>query len=61
MCEEFEILAQEYISKCNCCDECFAEYFCIENQRRDGRNPCNDRTKCVKNIFDYLKSTLNKR
>ena len=54
--DSFERLAKEYLSKCKCCDECFAESFCIEQQRREGRLPCKDRTKCVSNIYDYLHS-----
>lgn len=53
--ESFVILAKEYVSKCTCCDECFAEIFCIENQRRESRFPCADKMKCVSNIADYLK------
>ena len=45
--EAFQRLAEEYISKVKCCDECFAESFCIEQQRRESRLPCKDKMKCV--------------
>ena len=54
--DSFERLAKEYLSKCKCCDECFAESFCIEQQRREGRLPCKDKMKCVSNIYDYFHS-----
>lgn len=54
--ESLERLSKEYISKCTCCDECFVEMFCIQNQRRKGRVPHEDIMKCVQNISDYLKS-----
>ena len=54
--EAIQRLTGEYISKVKCCDECFAESFCIEQQRREGRLPCKDRMKCVSNIYDYLHS-----
>ena len=33
--EAFQRLTEEYISRVKCCDECFAESFCIEQQRRE--------------------------
>ena len=54
--DSFERLAKEYLSKCKCCDECFAESFCIEQQRRESRLPCKDKMKCVSSIYDYLHS-----
>lgn len=54
--ESLERLSKEYISKCKCCDECFVEMFCIQNQRRKGRVPHKDIMKCVLNITDYLKT-----
>lgn len=53
-----EILIKEYLSKCNCCDECFAEIYCITHDLRDSRYP-ND--YCVSNIKDYLKEAENER
>ena len=47
-----EILIKEYLSKCNCCDECFAEIYCITHDLRDSRCPSD---YCVSNIKDYLK------
>lgn len=52
--DSFERLAKEYLSKCKCCDECFAESFCIDQQRRESRLPSKDKMKCVSNIYDYL-------
>ena len=43
-----EILCNEYLSKCNCCDECCAEYFCIENQLRT------EKRDCVNNLITYF-------
>ena len=43
-----EILCNEYLSKCNCCDECCAEYFCIENQLRT------EKRDCVNNLVMYF-------
>ena len=54
--EAIQRLTGEYISKVKCCDECFAESFCIEQQRREGGLPCKDKMKCVSNICDYLHS-----
>lgn len=54
--EAFQRLTEEYISRVKCCDECFAESFCIEQQRREGRLPCKDKMKCVSNIYDYFRS-----
>ena len=49
----YRLLASEYLSKCECCDECFAEFYCIENQLRASRVP---QDYCVKNIYTYLKN-----
>lgn len=54
--EAIQRLAGEYISKVKCCDECFAESFCIEQQRRESRLPSKDKMKCVSSIYDYLHS-----
>ena len=54
--EAFQRLTEEYISRVKCCDECFAESFCIEQQRRESRLPCKDKMKCVSNIYDYFHS-----
>lgn len=50
--EAFALLIKEYLSKCSCCDECFAQLYCIENQLRTSRLP---QEYCVNNICDYLK------
>lgn len=49
--DTLEILGKEYISKLECCDECFCEVFCILNGRRNGRVPYKD---CHENIIDYV-------
>ena len=54
--EAIQRLAGEYISKVGYCDECFAESFCDEQQRRKSRLPCKDIMKCVSSISDYLHS-----
>ena len=46
-----DILIKEYLSKCECCDECFAEYFCIKNDLRESREP---KDYCIENIKQYL-------
>ena len=43
-----EILCNEYLNKCNCCDECCAEYFCIENQLRA------EKRDCINNLITYF-------
>lgn len=45
------ILIAEYLSKCSCCDECFAETFCILENRKISRKPYE---KCRENIKAYL-------
>lgn len=35
--DAYRRLIAEYLSKCNCCDECFAEGFCIQNQLKYSR------------------------
>ena len=52
----FNRLAREYLSKCECCDECFAEIFCISENRREGRVSSKNEMKCVNNIKDYFES-----
>ena len=51
-----DILIKEYLSKCECCDECFAEYFCIKNDLRESREP---KDYCVENIRQYLSLRTN--
>ena len=43
-----KLLCIEYLSKCNCCDECCAEFFCIENQLRT------EKRDCVNNLEMYF-------
>jgi len=51
-----ERLSAEYVGKCNCCDECFAEFYCIENDLRVSRCPNDD---CHKNVIEYLKEIFS--
>lgn len=44
-------LAKEYVSKCKCCDDCFCELYCIENNLRNGGISLDD---CYKHILAYL-------
>lgn len=48
-----ERLIKEYLSKCNACDECYIQCFCIENQLRKSRKP---QDYCVENFKRYLES-----
>lgn len=52
--EALDLLTKEYLDKCMLygCDSCFAEYFCIENNLRNGRYP---EKNCVDKIKVYLK------
>jgi len=47
-----EELCREYLSKVKCCDECFIEFYCIENHLRSSRVP---QGYCVENLKDYLR------
>lgn len=49
--EMIERLGNEYMSKIQYCDECFCEYWCIENQVKEGRTP---RKHCVYNVLNCL-------
>ena len=46
-----ERLINEYISKVDCCDECFASIYCTVNKLRKSRVP---QDYCVKNIKSYF-------
>lgn len=54
--DSLERLANEYVSKCNWCDECFAETYCTLNGLRESREPCKNEEKCVNTIINYLRS-----
>ncbi len=49
--DAFELLIKEYLNKCACCDECIAEYYCIENNLRNSRFP---QTDCPEKLRNYL-------
>ena len=44
-------LVNEYISKVNCCDECFASVYCTVNGLRESRLP---QDYCIENIKKYF-------
>mgnify|MGYP003290511673 CR=1 FL=1 len=44
-------IMREYLSKIKCCDECFCEFYCIENQLKKSRIPERD---CDYKINKYL-------
>jgi hypothetical protein len=46
-----ERLIKEYLSKVECCDECFASIFCTVNRLRESRVP---QKYCVENIKKYF-------
>ena len=47
-----DLICREYLSKCECCDECCSEFYCIENHLRSSRVPQN---YCTDNLKAYLK------
>lgn len=49
--DKYEKIIAEYISKCECCDECFATCFCTENGLRKCREP---QDYCIQNIKLFL-------
>ena len=51
-----ERLINEYISKVDCCDECFASVYCTVNRLRESRVP---QDYCVKNIKRYFGDNTN--
>ena len=51
-----ERLINEYISKVNCCDECFASTYCTVNGLRKSRVP---QEYCVDNIKRYFDDNTN--
>ena len=54
MSNAYEIVISEYLDKCSCCDECFAEFYCMRNDLRDGR-VSSDKNKCIDKIKGYFK------
>lgn len=46
-----ELLAKEYLSKVNCCDECFCECWCIMNGTKKSRVPYKG---CEQNVIRHL-------
>ena len=51
-----ERLINEYISKVDCCDECFASVYCTVNGLRKSRVP---QDYCAKNIKRYFDDTTD--
>lgn len=51
MKDAYERIVKEYLSKLTACDECIAEYFCIEYGLKKARVP---QDKCESNLKDYL-------
>ena len=45
-------ICKEYLSKCKCCDECFAVWYCTGNRLRSSREP---QDYCLDNLKAYLK------
>lgn len=50
-------LSAEYVSKVECCDECFCNFYCIANGLKNGRKPgsfCSYNViKCLGELFTY--------
>lgn len=53
-----ERLTKEYLSKTNCCDECFCEYWCIINGTKKDRLPYDG---CEQNIINCLNELYDNR
>lgn len=49
------IIIREYLSKCECCDECVASIFCTLNYLRHSREP---QDYCESNLKEYLKDRV---
>lgn len=54
-----ERLANEYISKCQQCDDCFVEFYCIEHGIKENRIP--DGNKCPNKIIAYINDMQYKK
>ena len=50
--DAYDLLIKEYLLKCNACDECIAQIYCIANGLRTARHPVDG---CEKKAADYLK------
>ena len=55
--EAYEVLVKEYISKVECCDECCAYWYCVENKLRESRVP---QEYCCENLKNYFKNVRKK-
>lgn len=53
--DAYTLLCKEYLSKCNACDECIAECYCIKNFLRSARVPQKD---CPEKIKAYLSEKI---
>lgn len=49
--DAYTLMIREYLTKCEYCEECFAEYFCYANNLIKENHP---RSNCVDNIKKYL-------
>ena len=52
-------LANEYISKCQQCDDCFAEFYCVEHGIKENRIP--DENKCPNKVITYINDMQYKK
>lgn len=50
--DAYNLLIKEYLSKCNACDECVAQIYCISNNLRTARYPIDG---CEKKVADYMR------
>lgn len=55
--EAYELLIEEYLSKCKACDECVASGFCTKNRLREYRDP---QPYCPDNLKLYFKQYRTK-
>ena len=56
--QAYDQLCREYIDSCKACDECVAEWWCIENQLRTGRAP---QSNCPDKLKEYYRQKSGKK
>ena len=54
--DAYDKVCREYLSKCQCCDECVAQTYCILHDLRSSRVP---QEYCIDNLKSYLGRAKN--